>query len=365
MRSDRDDLFARLRAFIEKMQKSGGVQLKDCQTDFTILKLSYNLLLDRLDIFADVVNQRSEHETGVWVAGLDILAADSVSMLRNVIDVPPLICYLDRGHGAAIRRAHTRLPGGVHNPVAVIRIPRERMVGSGIGSSLVHEAGHQASALLDLLKSLKKELDEIALRDTQRALAWKMFSRWLSEILSDLWAVALLGISATTGLIGVVSLPSYFVFRDVGDDPHPFPFIRVKISTAFGYALYPDQQWEKFTRMWDAFYPKDFVKPDQISIISLLENTLKDFVAVVLNHKVEAMGNAPLHKCFPVATRQPEILRNVFRQWKKNRSLIFSAKPTLVFAVIGQARADNKISPFAENRTLSRMLKHWALVNLN
>ncbi len=48
--------------------------------------------------------------------------------------------------GAAIRRARTRLPGGGDNPVAIIRVPRERMVGSGIASSLVHEVGHQAAA---------------------------------------------------------------------------------------------------------------------------------------------------------------------------------------------------------------------------
>ena len=57
--------------------------------------------------------------------------------------------------GAAIRRARTRLPGGGENPVAIVRVPRERMVGTGIASSLVHEVGHQAAALLDLVNSLR------------------------------------------------------------------------------------------------------------------------------------------------------------------------------------------------------------------
>jgi hypothetical protein len=52
-----------------------------------------------------------------------------------------MVCYLDRGHGAAIRRARTRLPGGKSNPVAVIRVPRERMISHGIASSLIHEVG--------------------------------------------------------------------------------------------------------------------------------------------------------------------------------------------------------------------------------
>ncbi len=61
----------------------------------------------------------------------------------------------------AIRRARTRLPGGGDNPVAIIRLPRERMVGSGIASSLIHEVGHQGAALLDLVNSLRPLLQVV------------------------------------------------------------------------------------------------------------------------------------------------------------------------------------------------------------
>ena len=79
------------------------------------------------------------------------------------------VCYLDRGVGAAIRRARTRLPGGGDNPAAIIRVPRERMVGGGIASSLVHEVGHQAAALLGLVSSLRPVLR--AQRGDARAVA--------------------------------------------------------------------------------------------------------------------------------------------------------------------------------------------------
>jgi hypothetical protein len=118
------------------------------QGRFTILRLRFNSVLTQFDIFADALVQRSEHEHGIWIGGLDAVAADALE-LTGYYETPPVICYLDRGHGAAIRRARTRLPGGGENPVAIIRVPRERMVGSGIASSLVHEVGHQAAALLD------------------------------------------------------------------------------------------------------------------------------------------------------------------------------------------------------------------------
>jgi len=120
------------------------------QRRFNILRLRFNTIIRHFDVFASVLGQRSEHETGVWVAGLDDVAADALALPGNYFVPPPIICYLDRNHGAAIRRAYTRLPGGAANPVAVISIPRERMIGSGIASSLVHEVGHQGAALLEI-----------------------------------------------------------------------------------------------------------------------------------------------------------------------------------------------------------------------
>ena len=74
-------------------------------------------------------------ETGVWVAGLDVLAGDALQLDAQLYRVPPVMCFLERGHGAAIRKARTRLPGGDDNPVAIIQVPRERMVGSGIAAN--------------------------------------------------------------------------------------------------------------------------------------------------------------------------------------------------------------------------------------
>ena len=207
----------------------------EAQRRFTLLRLKFNAVLTQFDLFSDVISQRSEHGTGVWLCGLDVAATDALAM-PGVFDTPPLMCYLDRGAGAAIRRARTRLPGGGESPVAIIRVPRERMVGSGIASSLVHEVGHQASALLDLATSLRPLLQGMQRNGGN---AWRLFERWIGEILSDFWSCARLGISATLGLMSVVGLPRPFMFRLNLDDPHPTPWIRVRLSCAMGMAMYP------------------------------------------------------------------------------------------------------------------------------
>src|ERR1044071_1428628 len=142
-----------------------------------MLRMRFNVTLSQLDIFAAVLTQRSDQELGIWLAGLDILAADALSLPGSYYNPPGMICYVDRSHGAAIRRARTRLPGGGDNPVAVIRMPRERMIGSGIASSLVHEVGHQAVALLELIESIRPVLRGLQRNGSEEGEAWGYWDR--------------------------------------------------------------------------------------------------------------------------------------------------------------------------------------------
>ena len=250
----RRELKERVQDFLGWLHGEGGqASPEDIQRRFVFLRLRFNAVLSQLDLFNQVITQRSEYEQGVWLSGLDVVAADALA-LPDYYQAPPVICYLDRGVGAAIRRARTRLPGGGHNPVAIIRVPRERMIGSGIASSLVHEVGHQGAALLELVPSL-----QLALRakqgDAREPLVWRLWDRWISEIVSDFWSVARVGIASTLGLIGVVSLPRPFIFRLNFDDPHPTPWIRVKLSCAIGDGLYPHPQWRRLARLWESYYP--------------------------------------------------------------------------------------------------------------
>lgn len=337
------------------------------QRRFTMLRMRFNIALTQFDIFADALTQRSEHETGVLLAGLDRVAADALALATDGYEAPPLICYLDRGHGAAIRRARTRLPGGDENPVAVIRVPRERMIGSGIASSLVHEVGHQAAALLDLIESIRPLLKQLQgasfVRENREPLAWQYWERCLSEIVADFWAVARLGITATHGLIGVVSLPRYFVFRLMLDDPHPLPWMRVKLSCAMGRALYPHAQWRALEEVWEALYPPAGLERDKVALLRLFEKTMPRLAALLANHRPPALGGASLAEALQVSERAPAKLAAYFEAWRASPSQMRRAPPSLVFAVIGQARADGRFSPVDESRALIAMLRHWALEN--
>lgn len=332
----------------------------EAQRRFTFLRLRFNAVLDQFDIFADVLTQRSEHETGVWLAGLDAVAGDALALPGGYYAPPPVICYLDRGHGAAIRRARTRLPGGGENPVAIIRVPRERMVGSSIASSLIHEVGHQGVALLNLINSLRPLLHAMQ-RTRPRQLAWQLWERWLSEILADFWAVARVGIAATVGLMGVVSLPRAFVFRVSVDDPHPIPWIRVKLSCAMGNALYPHPQWQRLADLWESFYPTADLEPQNRALLAQLEATMPGFVGLLVNHRPPALHGDALVEALAVEERQPARLAAAYRAWQRAPAQMRAAPPSFVFAVIGQAKAAGWLTPEAESRTVANLLTDWAL----
>jgi hypothetical protein len=236
------------------------------------------------------------------------------------------------------------------------------MVGHGIASSLVHECGHQAAALLDLVPSLRTLLHARSLRGTRgEQLAWGYWERWISEVVADFWSVGKLGISSTLGLMGVVSLPAWFVFRANDDDPHPMPWVRVKLSCAVGDALFPHPQWRELSELWAELYPPRRLPPAKQRRLALLDRTIPQFVDVLLGHRPRSLHGRALGEVLPVEGRQPAQLASSFRAWRGDRDRLREAPPTLAFAVLGQARAMGLLEPEAESRTVGNLLTYWAL----
>ncbi len=334
---------------------------EEAQRRFTLLRLRFNALLTQFDIFADVITQRSQHDIGVWIAGLDDVAADALKLPGDYYHAPPVICYLDRGYGAAIRRARTRLPGGDQSPVAIIRVPRERMIGSGIASSLVHEVGHQGAALLDLVNSLRPVLRGLQRGGGIEQTVWTLWERWISEIVADLWSVAKVGIGSTMGLLAVVSLPRAFVFRVDVEDPHPAPWIRVKLSCAMGRELYPHPQWDRLAELWESFYPMAGLPEQKQELFSAIEKSIPRFVAVLVNHRPERLRGKSLIEVLAAEDRQPARLAAYYQQWSSSPEQMRAVPPSLAFAAISQARADQRITPEEESNTIANLLTYWAV----
>jgi hypothetical protein len=340
-------------------QRAGAAEM---QRRFTTMRMRFNDVLSQFDLFSELITQRSEHETGVWLSGLDVLAADALSLPGPYFDAPQVVCYLARGPGAAVRRARTRIPGGGDSPVAIVRVPRERMVGHGVASSLVHEVGHQAAALLDLVPSLRAAVRrEIEAAEPEQVPAWRMWERWISEIVADLWSVGKLGVASTLGLIGVVSLPAWAVFRISTDDPHPVPWIRVRLSCVLGERLYPDPQWRRLSALWEALYPPTKLDEQRRALLDGLEATIPRLVEVLAEHRPAKLRGRSLSEVMPLAERRPDQLAAYHEAWRRRPEQLREAPPSLAFAVLGHARIRGRLAAREESRTVSDLLTYWAL----
>ncbi|WP_290062024.1 hypothetical protein [Amycolatopsis solani] len=330
------------------------------QRRFWVLRLAFQNALTQFDLFSEVITQRSEHDNGVLLSGLDLAAADALRLPGTPIEGPPVVCSFHRGIGGSIRRARTRLPGGGDNPVALLRIPRER-IGFGVASTLGHEAGHQGAALLGLVESLRARLDETRWRAGDHAR--ELWRTWLSEIVADVWAVAKVGIGSTLGLIGLVSLPRGFVFKPPDDDPHPVPWLRVLLSCAVGDRFYPDPQWAGLAATWRSMYPLTGLRPELADTLAALRADIPELVGFVAGHRPPQLRGRALGDVLtgPDRTR-PALLRR-FWSWQADPDRMAAAPPMLAFAVLGQARADGLLSPERESATLRRLIGRWAVTS--
>ncbi len=190
---------------------------------------------------------------------------------------------------------------------------------------------------------------------------WQLWERWISEIVADFWSLARVGVAATLGLIGVVSLPRVFVFRLNIDDPHPVPWLRVRLSCAMGRALYPHPQWDRLEQLWLSYYPLAGLPPARQRLLEQLQASMAALVGLLVQHRPPALRGGSLVEAMAVHTRQPAMLARLFRNWTLAPAQMYQATPTLVFAVLGQARASGSLSPEDESELLGRLLTHWAL----
>ena len=83
----RRDAARRVREFLRWLRGPGAGRAPPAeqQRRFTLIRLRFNDVLSQFDLFTEVITQRSEHGTGVWLAGLDVLAADALRAARRLL----------------------------------------------------------------------------------------------------------------------------------------------------------------------------------------------------------------------------------------------------------------------------------------
>jgi hypothetical protein len=145
------------------------------------------------------------------------------------------------------------------------------------------------------------------------------------------------------------------------DDPHPIPWIRGKLSCAIGNALYPHPQWQRLANLWESYYPVAGLDDKRRQLLRSLETSTPEFIRVLIKHRPEPLRGRSLIEAMATAERSPTRLAALFGAWNRTPVQMYRSPPSLVFAVLGQARADGKLSPEDESHLLAKLLTYWAM----
>jgi hypothetical protein len=144
-------------------------------------------------------------------------------------------------------------------------------------------------------------------------------------------------------------------------DPHPFPWIRVKVSASIGRRLYPDPQWDVVEALWEQLYPRSLASPAVRKVIAQLEPTIPALSAALAAHRPAALRGRTLGGALRSDLRSPGELLAWFERWREDPRLAREIPPTLFLAALGQARFAGWLSPEAETAEVSRLLAYWAM----
>jgi len=80
-----------------------------------------------------------------------------------------------------------------------------------------------------------------------------------------------------------------------------------------------------------------------------LEETIPAFVELLAEHRPTSLGGRSLRELMPLRERRPERLLKLYSAWRSSPAEMRAARPSVVFAVLGQARAANALTPEEES----------------
>lgn len=214
-------------------------------------KSRYLRIETALDFYADAINSRTNPEMGALLRSCDLLVDRAMKDVLVPLGkpVPPVVTFADQGRGALILKYALRLwDPALQSYVAAIKITRHALRN---GTSLMHEAGHQISAIIgwndELREALSSELGSSGLADCWQA--------WASEIAADAFAFVFTGYASVCALHDVVADEPRAVFRYAPDDPHPISFLRVLLGVEMCRRTFGAGPWDELAEVWQLTYP--------------------------------------------------------------------------------------------------------------
>ena len=259
-----------------------------------------------LVFFADAINTRTNPKISGYLKACDILAYRSMAMLLDQLGkpTPNALSYFEKGIGAAVLRANLRLWDGTGvNPVAAIKITHHNLLRN---TALIHEAGHQAAAVVGWNQELASKLAS-GLTGVPAGVSAEWAS-WASEIGADAFAFVHTGYAAVAALHDVLAAEDAVVVRHTPGDPHPISYIRVLLGVEMCRQFYGAGPWDDLERAWVRLYSLQKAQGDTRALLEGSIALLPSIVRITLREPMRAFDGRPLAALINPDRVRPEAL---------------------------------------------------------
>lgn len=309
------------------------------------------------DTYVDVLTQRASARLGPLMAGCDMLARDALKRPHPLLaaSADPLV-YCDRGFGASMLRAGVRFPGGARNPVPLIQIPYEKLHRKYTLSSIYHEAGHEATVRLGLQRELQALLRRAVLDAGGSGTQADLFALWSNEIGPDFWAFCGCGPAQALGARDILALPPANVFRIGAGDPHPPPYLRVRLAFEWCRQQWGPGDWDAHDRDWQLLYPLHALSRATRRFFEHTAALLPAVATALRGGALHALGGRPIAALFDLDALAPAQLEAAGSEVKRGRLDFRQLAPGAQLAVFRWVRDRSLLDEAATDRVMTRWL---------
>ena len=254
---------------------------------------------------------------------------------------PPLV-FCDRGVGASIVRESVPFPDGSPNPMPLIQIPYSRLREKWNLTSILHEAGHQALARLNLVPQLPKTLRTALERAAAPAPIRDLYALWAFEIGPDFWAFCLSGVAEAAAVRDLFALEPAQALRISFTDPHPPPYLRALLTFDWCRRAWGRGVWDEWERDWRALYPLERASPETRGLLVQARRFAPFVGDALFNKRYRELGERALPDLFDLSAVAPAKLSTVAAASKSGVLDVRGMTPCAQLAVFGQLGSDGR-----------------------
>ena len=344
------------RAYLEQSQNRLAAQALNALTGMIELELSKAYTF--FDTYMDILTQRRTPELGRLLAGCDVLALDGIRKNHPALALiePPLV-YCDRGFGASTLREGIRISGRSVNPMPLVQIPYSRLREKCNLTSILHEVGHEAMVRLGLRTALPKAFRQALERAGAPAAVGDLFALWSSEIGPDFWTFCCCGLAAAGAMREILTLPPSHIFHLSWADPHPMPYLRVRLCFDWCRQMWGSGLWDDWETEWQALYPLPMASSEAKEFLSQGLKYLPVISRVFLRGKFPSLNGKTIPDLFDFAPLSPVELRRRLPSQRQGKLNLRGLSPAGHLAVFRLVKEQSQLS----EEQLDEVMKKWLL----